>query len=156
MATELAMYAAEAWKLMARVPNILDSLTGCEAMSPGIALDYVQNVTGDRDDAVTAIVHAGADWLDAQTVPGGTGEINAGCFPDSDLVRACLRCESLGMAATFVSHIRERCHAVRGFPCNDNRREWLPAEMWNQWANKAVAVIDHCRAVVAAAYPVEA
>lgn len=153
VATELELRAAEAWKLLSRKPNILDSITGREAMSPGVAIDYVQDVTGDRDEAVMAIINAAADWLDSQTVPGGDGEIHAGCLPDSELIRNYLRGECMGLALVFIVHIRDRCY--RASTTFGPRGDWFAAQDWNAWADKALIAIDHCRAVAAAAYPVE-
>ncbi len=158
MPTELQLRAAEAWRLMTRIPSILDSITGAEAMPHGAAIDYCQDVApgNDRDEAVTALVNAGADWLDAQALPSGAGEIHAGCFPDSELIRSYIRCESFSTAVTFLEHIRDRCYQVNAFPRLEMRHEWLATADWSRWTDKAKSVIAHLCAVVAAAYPVEA
>jgi hypothetical protein len=154
MLTELERRASEAWKLMTRQPNILDTIVGCEAMPAGVALDYVQEPTGDRDDAVTALVNAGADWLDGQTVPSDGTEVSSTCIDASDMVRSYIRSECFGLAEVHLSHIRGVCYLARSnFGITVNER-WAVTD-WGRWANKALHVIDHCRAVVAAAYPEE-
>jgi hypothetical protein len=122
-------------------------------MEPAIALDYVQNVTGDRDDAVTALIHAGCDWLAAQEPQKVAGDLDAVCHSDADLVLGHLRGEGIGMAVTFASHIEERC----GFASHpaSGRERWIASD-WLAWVRKASDVIDWCRKIVTAAHPQEA
>ncbi len=158
MPTELQLRAAEAWRLMTRVPSILDSITGAEAMPHGAALDYCQDVApgNDRDEAVTALVNAGADWLGMQGVRNSTSEIHVPCLGDRTSICDYLRGEAFGMAIIFIGHIRGRCNSALNLLVLAGQVNLLAADEWNRWADKAQITIGHCRAVVNAAYPIEA
>lgn len=151
--TELEQKASQAWSSMTRKPFILDAITGVQAMPVGVAIDFVQDVTGDRDDAVTALVNAGASWLDAQTRPSEVGEIADGCMADAESITSYLRGEALGMASIFLGHIRLRCESA--LHPNASREDRLAAHSWHLWTRKAQETIDWVRAVIDAAYPVE-
>lgn len=122
-------------------------------MPIAVALDYCQNVTGERDDAVTALLGAAANWLDTQTVPGGATLIDSGCIDDRDSIAGYIRSEGLGMAAIFLSHIRSRCDSA-AHPIATGAERFAAAQ-WQAWANKAAFAIALCRTVIDAAYPVE-
>ena len=136
---ELEQRAGEAWLAMQRNVHPMDA---------GVALDYAQDACGDRDDAVSAIVRAGADWLDTQTVPWLGSRAYS---DDAELVRNYLRSEGLKMASLFASHIEERANQA-AHP-SASGEEWWAGQVWGRWADKATFAIDTCRAVVDAAYP---
>lgn len=150
---ELAAKAAEAWAMMTRPVTIFTQIAGEQPMPAAVALDFVQNVTGERDEAVTALVNAGADWLDAQTRPSETGEIANGCMQDAVRVTKYLRGQYFGYANAFLSHIQDRCNQAAD-PRAAQGEKWA-ANSWLGWARKASAVIEACRRVVEAAYPTE-
>jgi hypothetical protein len=156
---ELEQAARTAWAAMSdarsQIQRMVDQMAGVrvEPMTAPIALDYVQNVTGDRDDAVSALIRAGTDWLDAQRQPSEGGEVGDGCMCDARLVIYFVRGELLGTAEVFLGHIEERCsRAVHPQATPQDRHA---ATGWHRWADKARSVIERCRLIVAAAYPDE-
>lgn len=146
--TELEAKAAEAWACIVRPITVSTRGFGNGPMPAAVALDMVQDVTGDRDDAVGAIVRAGADWLDTQTVPWLGSRAYS---DDAELVRNYLRSEGLKMASLFAAHIKERADQAAD-PRASSEEKWAAHE-WGRWADKATFAIDTCRAVVDAAYP---
>lgn len=157
MSSELQRAARTAWAAMdedrSKLQRMVDQMAGDNRgpMAPGVALDFVQEATGERDDAVTALVHAGADWLDTQTRPSEWGELGDACHADALVVALYIRAESFALAYAFLSHIEERC----GFAAHPmaTSQEKRTAAAWVRWADKARHVIDRCKAIVEAAYP---
>lgn len=149
--SEIERKAREAWALMTRPVTPFTTIAGEHPLPPGLALDYVQEVTGERDDAVTALIRAGADWLDEQTQPGDAGEVGNTCIADARVATMYLRGESFGMAAVYLSHIRDRCERAAD-PQVSGHDKWA-AHKWNMWLKKAAHALDWCKTVVAAAYP---
>ena len=91
--TELEHRAAEAWAAMVRPRTILAA--GEWPMPAGVALDVVQDATSERDDAVTALIGAAADWLARCRVNSGWTETDQGNHGDCGLVCSCIRSEDL-------------------------------------------------------------
>lgn len=168
MSTELEHAAETAWALFARVPvPIFDAIAGRESLPAGLALDMVQEHTGgDRDDAVTALLHAAARWLRAKmpdtTVVGG----HLGVAQVNDAAYACdeIPGESFGHAETWVDHVAWRARQVEeSFAMKDELHhegdvtfaEFRIAGQWRRWAQEAHRVIGLCRQVCEAAYPAE-
>lgn len=61
--TELEHKAAEVWALYGRQPSIMEDSAGLEPLPAGIALDMVQDVTGERREAYAAIYKVAVDPL---------------------------------------------------------------------------------------------
>lgn len=151
MKSEIERKAREAWALMTRPVTPLAALTGEHPLPPGLALDYVQDVTGDRDDAVTALVRAGADWLEEQTQPGETGEVGDACMAGARVATHYLREEKFGTARVFLEHVRAQCE--RALHPMASRQDMRAAHGWFLWLKKATFALEWCDAVVTAAYP---
>jgi hypothetical protein len=144
--------AAEAWAMVCYQPTILNSITGRKPMEPGIAIDYVQDVCGDRDDAVSALLNAAADWLetrlpdaaDVNWMEGGwcCNEIRGECFSHAEM---------------WLQHVCERVGAVkRGWLLSSGsvtHRSFDAAQMWYRWHKIATNALRLCREITAAAYP---
>ena len=82
---EVLAVARSTWAAVIRKPSILDQITGASAMPPAIAVDRVQDVAGDRNNAIDALFWAAAEviekalpypeapapcWASAHAVPG--------------------------------------------------------------------------------------
>lgn len=158
--TELERAARTAWDAMTEpqtgLTKMIQTIAGENRgpMPVAIALDMVQNVTGERDDAVTALIEAGANWLNEQSRGANGGELDDGCHQDAELVTSYIRSESLGLACVYLSHLRDRCY-LANYTANPNRAHKLARERWRRWATKAQFVIDWCRKIEAEAYPVQ-
>lgn len=158
MNSELQQAARTAWAAMidtrGKLQRMVDQMAGENRgpMPPGLALDMVQEHTGgDRDDAVTALLNAGADWLEEQSQPSETGEIGDGCMCDARLVLSYLREELPASAAVYLAHISERCDgAVHPQATAEDRHA---ATGWRRWVAKALHVIGQCQLIALAAYP---
>lgn len=140
--------AAEAWAMMVRPANPLARVM---PMPPAVALDYVQDVCGDRDEAVTALCGAAAGWLLLRVpIKPEKGDVWADeydplCRDDARHVSECLGAES-SLAAVFVEHINERVWARTA-------ADALLRDAWRLWVRDARAAIDFARQLVAAAWP---
>jgi hypothetical protein len=157
--TEVEHKAREAWAAML----VRDSVFSRAGLRPGpmpadLAIDMVQDVTGDRDDAAGAIIGAGADWLANQTQPGGGTETDVGCSAAANNAIGSLRAESLGTAALFLGHVRTLCDRVLKesslFPAP--RPEVYAALRWERWLAKAERALALCNAVADVAWPLPA
>lgn len=160
MPTELESRAAEAWAMMSRKTTIFTTLAGDrEPMPPAVALDYVQDVCGDRDDAMIELMRVASHQLSIVMPTWGSGEVHRGCKADAELICSYLREESPGLATVHLVHIRDCCYMVThpGYlaPDNASPRDRHEALDWNRWADKAMETIDRARAVVDAVYPTE-
>jgi hypothetical protein len=152
--TELEQRAAEAWALMAREPNVLtDWITGATAMPANVALDFVQEATGDRDDAVTALLQAAATWLEAKM----PADDSLNYRPDAFCVVGDIRGEDFSHADSMIGTIDWRARGAemdRLMGMNAVSREQMSnAFDWRHWCVFAWKVIILGRAIVAAAYP---
>ncbi|HEY1191087.1 MAG TPA: hypothetical protein VGE74_25865 [Gemmata sp.] len=159
MNRELQQAAARAWAAMddrrSNLQRMVDQMAGDNRgpMPVGFALDMVQNVTGDRNDAVTALINVGCDWLDTQTQPGETGEVGDACMCDARILVTYLRGEYLEYAEVYRSHMLESCErAAHPLATQNDRRA---AMGWMRWVEKAQSVMSKCRLIIAAAYPKE-
>lgn len=138
--------ATEAWAKVVREKTVLDVFAGTEPMPPAIALDYVQDECGDRDDAVMALLAAAGQWLlDTMPVAREGDEFDSACRADAADVAAYIEAES-GMARVFFSHIEERYERWVNYTGNA-----LVVDGWRLWIRGARRALDLCRAVVDAA-----
>ncbi len=158
MTTELEAKAAEAWKQMARPRTIFDTIGGTEPFPPAYALDFCQDVCGERDDAVTALLTAAANWLRElipdDPCPSASPQV-------ADALAACgeIPGEDFGHAEVWVANVAENARRVEeayvvlqrgGFSWDD----YMRASAWRRWADHATRAIELCRAVPPEAYPV--
>jgi hypothetical protein len=130
-----------------------------ERMAPAVAIDYVQNETGDRDDAVSALHRAAADWLDALR-PTEPADLHPS--PANNDAAACaanLRSEDYLHAdnnrQAVEGYMREVQHEYDMDP-EDARADVDGVQLannWISWCGRARQAIDLCRAVAAAAHP---
>lgn len=148
---EIESKAAEAWTAL--VSHRDDEQKPIE---PGVAIDMVQDVTGDRDDAVTALVSAAADWLNTlrigavlRGISADGSEAHVGNVQDAELVADYLRGETLGLATVHLSHIHERSRDAR----SQFRSEARACEWWMGWERSAELAIRIVRELSEAAYP---
>jgi hypothetical protein len=153
--TTAELKAAEAWKLVAHKPTIFSIVAGREPMPPGQAIDYVQDETGDRDDAVSELLKAAANWLAAKAPPGNA--VNLG--DDALVLLGDIRGEDFGHADAMWGTISLRAQGTaqdvlagmwRNFPDSPSLTQ---LDAWRLWAQEAMRVIGLCRWIVAAAYP---
>lgn len=158
--TELETKAIEAWTAMRRapatVPGFSAQLDPTEAPMPaGIALDMVQDVCGDRDDAVQALLDAAAEELIVfvpQQDPFGSAD-------DAQAVASDLRGEHFAHAASALVAIEQRVVGVKldrilNRPSVSDA-EYEAALSWGRWCDRAKLAIELGRAISAAAYPTE-
>jgi hypothetical protein len=151
--TTAELKAAEAWELVAHKPTIFSIVAGREPMPPGQAIDYVQDETGDRDDAVTELLKAAANWLAAKE----PGDPHDSFVQDVLDVLNSVRGESLDFATHAAGTIEWRCNdygamAMASVP-PFTRKDAGVFDDWRRWAQLAFRVITLCRGIVAAAYP---
>ena len=154
---ELKAKADEAWAAMV-VPEDVFTRSGLKPgpMAPDIALDMVQDVTGDRDEAVTALLQAASDWLNTlrmgaalRGISADSSEVHTGNAQDAERVTAYIRGESLGLAMTHLVHIHERSRRGLPFPGAEARA----CLWWKQWEEKASLALKLCRQMIEAAHP---
>lgn len=146
--SEVEQIARETWAAMA---------AGADPMPPDIALDRVQDVCDDRDDAVMALCRAAASWLAGERVvfvlrgvSRSGSEVHAGNMGDADLVISTVHHETLGLADTFLTHIRERCLRAAAI---DSQVENRAASHWMIWAGKAERTLRLIGELGRAAHP---
>ena len=146
--TEVEQIARETWVLMA---------VGERPMPADVALDRVQDVCGCRDEAVSALCRAAASWLAGERVvfvlrgvARSGSEVHAGNMGDADLVISLTHHERLGLADTYLTHIRERCLRAAA---TDSQRENRAASHWMIWAGKAERAIRLIGELGRAAHP---
>ncbi len=157
MPSTTALAADHAWHQMTRVPSILDTMFGVHPMLPAIALDYVQEETGgDRDEAVTELLAAGARALEAAMPDGDL----ANCRDDAMALMSDLRGECFGHAGAAQGTIYHRasdlCQTRLFYPGTVGPATFSEAEDWIRWSQLAGRALDFARQVVAAAYPADA
>lgn len=85
---ELTHAAASAWA----------ALIGPAELPIEVAIDMAQEVTGDRDDAVSALADAAADWLGGLMPPKGRGPGPEANRRKAGAVCGFVRCESYFLA----------------------------------------------------------
>lgn len=146
--TEVEQIARETWAAMA---------TGERPMPPEFALDRVQDVTDDRDEAVIELCRAAAVWLAGERVvfvlvgvSAAGGETHTGNGLDAELVQGYIRAEVLNLADTYLRHIRERCLRAAA---TDSRVENRAASLWMMWAGKAERTLRLIAELGRAAHP---
>lgn len=155
--TELQHKAADAWRHVSRAETVFTRVFDESPLPVGPAIDMVQDVTGDRDDAVTALVGAAAAWLRDRTPPAPPVSLPpADEFDHSNRQNASLVCDYLaaesGMAEVFLRHVGEMCQSPLMLVRDDLM---LLADAWTNWVRDARRAIDLCREISAAAYPTE-
>jgi hypothetical protein len=137
--------AAEVWAMLVHP---------AESIPPAVGLDFVHDVCGDRDDAVSAILEAASEWL-AVRLPGNGEDVS---WAEGGWVCLHIAEESFSLAEVFLGHVIERCdtaseyYVAYGFE-NEGYPEWMAARPWKAWATVATHTLALCRAVCAAAYP---
>ena len=153
--TELEHKAREAWHAVAKPETVLSRAFGGGPMPPAIALDMVQDVCGDRDDAVTAVLLAAASAL-RERIPDDdhaqnrdhaahiVGQIPGEYFGHAelwveDVLNNARRAEEAFMMLTSITD-QDFCDYSR-------------AVEWRRWATEANRVIGLCRQLCAAAHP---
>lgn len=155
--TELEQYAAEAWAQVVRPRSIFDTIAGTGPMPPAIALDYCQNVTGDRDDAATAILDAAARWLEDRMPTTHGDEISV--LDDAMGLLGDLRSEHFSHVdaarLTIYHRADERRMGRLFYPGTVTPAEFDAANDWCRWAADVELALRLCREVVLEAYPVE-
>ncbi len=143
--TEVEQIARETWVLMA---------VGERPLPPEFALDRVQDVTDDRDEAVIELCRAAAVWLAGERVVfvlrGVRGETHDGCRGLADAIQDFVRSETLGLAAIQLGSIRELCLRAAA---TDSQVENRAASLWMMWAGKAERTIRLIGELGRAAYP---
>jgi hypothetical protein len=123
--------AAEVWAMLVHP---------AESIPPAVGLDFVHDVCGDRDDAVSAILEAASEWL-AVRLPGNGEDVS---WAEGGWVCLHIGAESFDLAEVFIGHVADRCRAVTAYG------DWQP---WRGWSLTATRTLAICRAVCAAAYP---
>jgi hypothetical protein len=145
--------AAEVWAMLVRTPSIVNTVAGIEPIPPAIGLDFVQDVCGNRDDAVSAILEAASEWL-AVRLPGNGEDVS---WAEGGWVCLHIKAEHLSLAETFLSHVAERCETAERFYLiamyDADYKGITEARAWNVWSAVATRTLAICRAVCAAAYP---
>ena len=144
---ELAARAAHAWEQMVRERTVEDVFAKRHPMLPAIAIDYVQEANGERDDAVMALMRAAADWLTAkQPAPANP--------PDEFDTTA------RDLAAHVCEHVRLESAMAEVHLALINEGIWrldtghaLILDAWRLWVRDARRVIALCRQLFLAAYP---
>ena len=154
--TELEHKAAEAWSAVIQGHSFFDRFLRKQPMPPGVALDMVQDVCGDRDDALFALLDAGANWLWSLTpAPDMTG-----AKADVTAIVGSIRAEGFGLAESLVQAIRERANGV--LYAWQLHRQIVPqaerevAMRWVTWCDRAALAVRLGREMVAAAHPTAA
>lgn len=155
--TELEQKAAEAWEHMSRRETVHTRAFGPGPMPAGVALDFVQEVTDDRDAAVEALLWAAGRWLDDRR-PEKPDVRNSASFGASSAARGHLLCESFGLALSAVKEVNGiNIEVMRDYAQPLNRtvtKEMMQvAARWLKWADDAEHAISLCRAIAAAAHP---
>lgn len=151
MTSELELKAAEAWHIIVLPRPIFSTITVQEPMPFGVALDYIQDITGDRDEAVAALLWAASNQLE-KNIP-------------EDLVN--LRDEAIGLlsdirgeyfshadraAETISYRAQDAARSALEFLTGDRSRLYV-YDKWRVWAAQATVAIQFARDLVAAAYP---
>lgn len=154
VAKELEVAAATAWASLSRVPNVLDRFIGAEPMPIGAALDYVQNVTGDRDDAVTALMNAAANRL--QSLRADIMDCNA-ILREAMAVESTIRSEDLSLARSCRDTVYFRAVGTAqdiqaGLWPTAAKGSVNACDLWRLWAVEAERFILLCEKIVKAAY----
>ena len=148
---EVEHEARRAWDAMTQEANPLPA---------DLAIDLVQDETGDRDEAVAAIHAAAARWLDGlrpeQPVSPGGLAANSVTFNAAVACRGHL----LGESYTFAENCRQEVIAWNRMVLAEHASDLHPvacgcdmARSWLAWAEHADRTIRLCREVSQAAYP---
>jgi hypothetical protein len=152
--TELEHKAAEAWRAVSQGSGFFDRAFGVKAMPAAVAIDMVQDVCGDRDDAVAAILDAAGAWLAAQVPAADMSNAKL----DAVAVIGDLRAEAFDLADSLRVAIGVRAMEVRlrrapEPPATQDERD--AAMSWSVWCARADLAVRLGRKVAAAAYPIE-
>lgn len=150
--SELEQRANEAWLAMQR---------DVRPMPPGVAIDYAQDVCGDRDDAVSAILTAAAVYLDPlRPEPADSTSADMGA---AIAARGYLLGESWTLAGSCLDEIDGRSRQVIDWieEPDDGAADVLGLDQrshelacaWLRWCAYTRGAIETCRAISAAAYP---
>lgn len=156
-AEELEAAAATAWERLSLKSSILRTVAGIESMPVPVALDFVQNVTGDRDDAVTALLNAAAKYLEGIMPTDDVGNIRT----DASLAMNDLRGECFKYATSIINGISFRAQDIGVstlagvYGSGPGRPSVFVCEEWRQWAQEAERVLAFAREIVREAYPAE-
>lgn len=119
-------------------------------MPADIALDFVQDSCGDRDEAISAIITAAGDWLAAQAIPPATStETHAGCREVALLAVSHLREQSSGLAKLYLGNLRQLIDRGQLSALAAERRS---AIAWSVWLASGATAIAACESLVRAAY----
>lgn len=158
--TELEAKAAEAWAHVVRPETVLTRALGGGPMPVAIALDMVQDVTGDRDEALTAVLTAASDWLRGR-IPSEPCPFASPQMADANAACGEIPGEFFGHAELWVADVAENARrvierfvvlAVRHVTEAD-RLDYFRAVEWKRWAADATRTIALCRQLCAAAHP---
>lgn len=145
LSPEAEQRAREAWASMTTPDG--------EPMLPAVAIDYVQDEVGDRDDAVSALHWAAAAWLDSLrpeqpvgTSDGMVGSVTSDC-------RYHLSLQRHDQAEKFRAEIHRISQELLDAPHEPDGFIAQRASKYITWSNYASQAIDLCRAVAVAAHP---
>lgn len=150
---ELEHKADEAWRAMCAGTGFFDRANAVRPMPAGVAIDMVQDVCGERDDAVCAILGAAARWLES--------EFPADDFQNAELdavaVIGDIRGEAFGLAESLREAIMQRAGDVRLARVLGRSRvpdaTFETAIAWSKWCERAALAIKLCRELAPAAHP---
>jgi len=144
---ELAARAAHAWEQMVRERTVEDVFAKRHPMLPAIAIDYVQEANGDRDDAVMALMRAASLWLESRQPkqPEQPDEFDRTARMVASHVCGYIASES-AMADVHLGQLNEGIWGLHSHRA-------LILDAWRLWVRDARRVIDLCRQLSAVAYP---
>lgn len=136
--TEAEHAAATAWKLMTRKGSILDTLTGESAMPPEVAVDYVQDVTGDRNAAILLLCQEAAREM-GELPQGRTNYVLA------VYRKHCQEYVATGQTWMARSEITYAQRYMGPFPSPPNMSMYHDNDLWCKAAKE---IIDHVSCLV--------
>lgn len=153
--TELEQIADAAWAAAIRDESILTRAFGGEPMPAPIAVDMVQDVCGERDDAVVAIREAATRWLNALApiVPWRllTDAESVNAAEDAATLRALLAAGDLGSAEACRQFLVDRTDATRlahaHYPRSASVAQAEFAARLGSWCFAAKRAIRICSAI---------
>lgn len=154
-AAELEAAAATAWERLSLKSSILRTVAGIEPMPVPVALDFVQNVTGERDDAVEALLLAAGKYLESIMPGADVGNILTEAFA----VVGDIKSEFFSHAESAINTVSFRAQDIGVstlagvYGDGPGRPNVFVCEEWHQWAQEAERVLGFAREIVREAYP---
>lgn len=139
---EVLAVARSTWAAVVRKPSILDQITGASAMPPAIAVDRVQDVTDDRNQAIDALFWAAAEVIE-QALPARSAHPR---WASAHAVAGYLRVGATSLAEANA-HIEETGREIAQFPSREDNLFHLNA--YSIWAREARRQIAICHELAA-------